>query len=290
MFAAVYKNAGQVGLVDSDVSGNTSQVAPPIVLSTSGRGTSLAVFANSVNDVDVSWNGATEQIEENASSSYYSIAEQLTDGSNVTFTPSASPINNNCMVAIAIKGSAQTAPVGLASEADTGQTVATQRVEAVGMAAETDTAFAVVADTGQTVAVGLASEADTANDVTPVEPGKVPVGLASETDTALEVRPAVGLDVGLSSETNSAQAVTFRREVIVGLAVETDQAIRVTSPSQAAQEALARRNDSGTVGLAVQMAAEAKRMGDFRRGIEREEDELLAVMPAVVRILLNLTR
>ena len=293
LFAATYEKVGQTGIVDSDTSGNTAEVAPPVTISSTARSSALAMFGNSVNGVDVAWTTASEQIEEDASSSYFSIAEQFTDGSNVTFEPSADPINNNCLSAISLRGLPQTVAVGLASETGTAFGTSPQRGLNVGQAAEVDTAFGVTPETGENVAVGLASETDTAFGVTPVTPGKIAVGLASETDTAFGITPAVGISVGLASETDTAQSVTFRREVVLEQAVEINRALRVTSPSQVVQAALDARNTAGTTSaadLARATELEAKRLGMLRRQIEREEEELLAILPAVVRVLMNFTR
>lgn len=126
----------------------------------------------------------------------------------------------------------------------------------LGIAIETDTAFAIVPLPGAvSLAIGLATETDTAFSVTPTS-GLVPLGLATETDTAFAITAtpgtatvstvgsdefdsafdiiplpgAVSLAIGLASETDTALTVTplLGGQQAVGQALETDTAFTVT--------------------------------------------------------------
>lgn len=289
LFASSYENVGQGGLVDSDTSSNSGEIAPPLTVTTTARGASLGMVSNDVGAVDVTWTAASEQIEEDASSTYHSISEQQTDGADITFTPTSALINNNVLSVISLPGIAQTQALGQAVETDTAQTVPPSRVVLVGQTSENDTAFSVTPETGSVVAVGLATETDSAQTVTAFQPGRVNVGQAVETDTAQPVLPARSVSVGQASETDSAQAITFRREVFVGQAIEVDSATRIVIPSQEFAAALARQRDSGSAGDFISEAdIEARRRGALRRQIEQEDADIMAALPAIAKSLLNL--
>jgi len=144
----------------------------------------------------------------------------------------------------------QTIPVGLASETDSAFAVspAAGAVSVtVDLASETDTALTVTPEIGgapQTVPVGLASETDSAEPVAAV-PGAVlvAVDLASESDEAFPVDGvpgAVAVDVGIASEIDLAAPVFPVVEggpqtVLIVNAAEIDQAFTVT-PSLPSEE------------------------------------------------------
>jgi hypothetical protein len=136
--------------------------------------------------------------------------------------------------------------VGLAEETDSAFAVYRIKRKTAGLNTEADTAFFGGHRWRKGRTIGLATETDTA---LPVE-GLiiVPVGVALETDAALAgthtKRKAVGLtteadtalaakvrrSVGIASEADAALAVARAKVKIVGLATETDTAPPVTRP------------------------------------------------------------
>ena len=93
----------------------------------------------------------------------------------------------------------------------------------IGLASETDTAFAITAL--KTGTIGLAEEADSAFAITA---GRLEaLGLATETDSAFAVTITIThvLNLGLASETDTAFAIASSRGVILGLALEHDIAL-----------------------------------------------------------------
>jgi hypothetical protein len=111
--------------------------------------------------------------------------------------------------------------VGLASETDTAFALSGVQRKATGQASETDTALAL---TGvQRKATGLASETDTALARAGVQIKLT--GRADETDTALALLIGGGSSVGLAAETDTALALAGRQIKPAGLAAETDTAL-----------------------------------------------------------------
>jgi len=291
LLASSYENVGQTGFRDTDTADDTGDVAGPVTIESSGRATSFSLITNSAAGVNFQHTNATEIIENDVSGIALSLAEQTTDGSDVTFEPfSLDPVNNNALAVISMKGLTLSATLDQPSETDTAQALVLQTSVQIGAGSEVDSAFSITASTSQFVALGIASETDSAQDITIVLPGQVAVGQASETDTAQSVESARALAVGLASETDSAFATTFRREVFVSLAVELDTAFSVRFVGQEGVEALARRNTAGTTQaeFVAEAELEAKRLGQMRRAIEREDEELMAMLPAIAKSLLNL--
>lgn len=97
----------------------------------------------------------------------------------------------------------------------------------VGLASETDEAFA----TGRikTRAVGLLAETDEALAMTVDQGGgqDIPVGLASETDSAFAISRSKLLVIGQPNETDTAFAMSRRKALALGLATEIDIAFSV---------------------------------------------------------------
>lgn len=127
----------------------------------------------------------------------------------------------------------------------------------VGVATETDSAFAIESD--QAAGVGLASETDTAQALTVVQTSAV--GVASETDSAMALAIAQSAAIGLASETDSAAAVTATSTIAVGLASETD-APQTLDAAQSRAIGLASETDAAqavdaVVGGGVQYASES---------------------------------
>lgn len=121
----------------------------------------------------------------------------------------------------------QTVVVGLASETDTALAVTPERLLALNLATEADTALPVAHI--KTVQVGLANEV---NSGLAVQPERIyTLGLSSEVDSALPVTPVLGakiITVGIAPETDSALGATPERARTLGLASETDTALSVT--------------------------------------------------------------
>ena len=82
------------------------------------------------------------------------------------------------------------------------------------------------ASSGTTVAVGLASETDSAFAITDSQSGSI--GMAIETDTATAIAYDVIITIGQASETDSAQAITINQGLNIGMALETDTAFPIT--------------------------------------------------------------
>jgi len=140
------------------------------------------------------------------------------------------------------------APVGLATETDTAQSVTPQTplTVTIGLASETDSALSVSPVSALTVNIDQALETDTAHSITPSLATVLNIGLAIEVDTALSVTPEVDLSVslGIASETDTALSVTASAgtAVSVGLAAEVDSALTVTPVT----------NVSALIGLATE--------------------------------------
>lgn len=149
-------------------------------------------------------------------------------------------------------------PVGLATESDAAFALAAQQTRAVGLSQESDTALARTA--AQARAVGIASEQDSAFARSATQARTVglsqeqdqafallqggtsfAVGLASENDTALAL--GIGLGVGLASESDSAFARAATQSRGVGLSAETDAALS-RSATQSRAVGLAQEQDT----------------------------------------------
>lgn len=162
--------------------------------------------------------------------------------------------------------------VGLATETDTAFAITRRKVRAVGLAAqETDTAFAIARS--KVRAIGLTTETDTA---TIVARRKLrAVGLASETDSATVVGRRKVRAIALATETDTAFTVAHRKLVTVGLATETDTATVVNR--------LKRRG----VGLATETDT-AFAIGHYKRvllGIASEVDTAMVIARVKLRAL-----
>jgi CBS domain-containing protein len=142
-------------------------------------------------------------------------------------------------------------PVGLATETDTAFALSAVQSKAVGLATETDTAFALSAV--QSKAVGLATETDTAFALAAVQIKAV--GLATETDTAFALSSGASAPVGLATETDTAFALAAVQIKGIGLATETDTAFALLP------------NAPGVVGLAVETDTAFALSGVQIRGI-----------------------
>jgi len=119
----------------------------------------------------------------------------------------------------------KTMVVGLAEDTETAFAVTWAKAMDIGLASDTETAFPVVAD--KAYDQGLASETDTAF---PVDWSKVYVlGLASETDTAFPIIWGAVYTMGLASETDTAFAITWAKAMVIGLASDTETAFSVTA-------------------------------------------------------------
>lgn len=239
---------------------------------------------------DAVFSNITEKLEVAGDLSYVAIAEADTSGAN--FSPSGTITHEDAaiLIAFSLTGVAPVdeVAVGLASETDTALSITAQRAVTVGQAGELNSALSITPIKGVNVAVGLAEETNEALGIEPVSPGRVQVDQAEETNTAQSINPARAVQVGLAEETNTAQPVTFRREVFVGLAEETNTAQSITFFGQAALAALERRNTAGSAAAIAEGELEARRLGAQRRRIEREDEELIAALPAILQSLLNL--
>lgn len=134
-------------------------------------------------------------------------------------------MRDEAAITYSLPSGAITVPVGLASETDTAFAVARAKAQSVRLATETATAFPV--SVVKTRAVGLTSEADSALAVTRAKTRAA--GLTSEADTAFPVTALTGVPVGLASETDSALAVARAKTRAVGLASEADTAFPVAA-------------------------------------------------------------
>ena len=143
----------------------------------------------------------------------------------------------------------------------------------VGLAAETDTAYALALT--KILTAGLASETDTAlGPVLSNLGGGITVGAAEETDTALPLALRKILAAGVASETDSAQAVALRRALATGLAAESDSALSL------ALRKLLTTGRADEVDTALDMT-----LGSFSIGIAAETDtafalDLISIQPA----------
>lgn len=97
----------------------------------------------------------------------------------------------------------------------------------VGLAVETDTAFALSAV--QIAAAGMAAETDTALALAAIQ--RAAVGLSVETDSAFALDAASTTGPGIAIETDSALALAGVQRGPVGLAVETDVAYALAAGS-----------------------------------------------------------
>jgi hypothetical protein len=258
-------------------------------VTTSARGASAALWNNSATGVDASWTGINEVLEEDTTFTYTSIAWSQTDGSSVTPDPDPADGNFNNLIVFTMAGLALDQTVNQAAEADTAQSITAAHIVPVEQAAESDSAQAITPVQAAQVAVGQASETDTAQSITPVLPGQIAVGQASETDTAGIVTPGVGITVGQASETDSAFAIGHAKTVQLGQASETDTARPVAVGGAADAARLARQRDSGTAAkLHHETRIQAELMNALRANIEREDEEMAAIVPAIARALMSM--
>jgi len=126
-------------------------------------------------------------------------------------------------------GGPWTVAVGLAQESDTAFAIKASKSRAVGLAAESDTAFVVKASKSKLL--GLAAESDTAF-VIKASKARL-IGLASESDTAFVIKAAKSRLIGLAPESDTAFVVVPSKSspvhiIAVGLALEVDTAFPIT--------------------------------------------------------------
>lgn len=154
-----------------------------------------------------------------------------------------------------------TITVGLATETDSAFAATGLKTRSIGLATSNESALA--ASLFKTLTVGLATEADSALAATHTR--TIPIGLATETDSALALVLAKTISVGLATSNESALPVTINRTLAVGLALETDSALAATW-SKLVQIGLAVETDTA---LAVSVAgggAQPRRAGRFDDG------------------------
>jgi hypothetical protein len=294
VFAASYEHVAQSNVIRDSYSDTAVGIGiVPGEVDTTGRGAVVALWNNSASGPDVAWTSVTEVLENTASSTYTSIAWTATDGSAVTPDPNPDSGNNNNLIVLSLAGTPLAVTVNQAVETDTAQAIAGAKLVPVEQAAETDSAQAITANAGsQVVTLGQASETDTAQSVTPFVPGLVQVGQASETDSAGSVTPGVGIAVGQAAETDTAFAIGHIKIVQLGQASETDTARRITIPSVEDALRLARQRDSGSAAdhakLVHETRVRAELMNALRANIEREDEEMAAIVPAMARALMSM--
>lgn len=103
MFAASYENIKQTDpVINTHTAIGGGSVADPAVLDTVADGLALAMLSSGVEDIDVSWSGAAEVLELNATGTYHSIAAAATTGSELTITPSGASFSVNAFVAFSL--------------------------------------------------------------------------------------------------------------------------------------------------------------------------------------------
>ena len=134
-------------------------------------------------------------------------------------------------------------PVGMAAETDSGFALAATQIRAAGQASETDSALALGGIAVRST--GLSSETDSAFALAPLQLSGV--GVASETDAALALAGKQSLDVGLAAESDSALTLAPVQASATGRADETDAALAL----QALQIAPAGRADETDNSLAL---------------------------------------
>ncbi len=299
--AAVYSNVNQVAAVADSFTATASGGGLPTAeaLSTEDGGRVLLVSGSNFGtgddpDVDVTYNNVTERLESVGTQLYAGIADAEADGTD--FTPSANYIDTNVghMIGLSFRIGAKTVGTGQAEETDTGQAVALQRQVLVTQAAETDAGLTITPSTGTNVAVGQASEIDSSQTVIPATPGLRAVGQALETDTALSVTPrlSVSVPVGPSTETDTAQSISTIRQRLVGTAAEIDTARTIIGQESGVVTLQDRQKEAGAGKfgrdrLAQATKLEAMRLKRLRLIRERDDEDLLALIPAIAKALLR---
>ena len=139
---------------------------------------------------------------------------------------------------------------GLAAETDTALTLSGLQARAVGLATEVDAALPLAA--AQSQLVGLATETDTAFALS--AGASTPVGLAAETDTAFALNAVQLKAVGLSTESDTAFALSAVQITTTGLASEADTAFAL-SAGASTPVGLATETDTAFALGAVQLKA-----------------------------------
>lgn len=140
--------------------------------------------------------------------------------------------------------SAQNIAVGLATETDSAFAVGEKKSKAIGLASSTESALAI--GEKKVKALGLASSTESAFAITYTKSSEIgpsietntlqafgeqkvkAIGLASSTETAFDATPTKAKAVGLVTETNTAQSFGEKKVKAVGLASSTDSALSIT--------------------------------------------------------------
>lgn len=116
-------------------------------------------------------------------------------------------------------------PIGLASETDTAFAVTAAKGLAVGLNAETDTALALTAQ--KTAAAGLAISSESAQPITVIKTAAI--GIVTETDSAFGLGSGLSVAVGQAQETEAALTLSAGKTVTVGINADTDTAQTITA-------------------------------------------------------------
>lgn len=182
---------------------------------------------------------------------------------------------------------AVTKAVGLAAETDTAFALSAALAGATGLAAETDTALTLSGL--QARAVGLATEVDAALPLAAAQSQLV--GLATETDTAFALSAGASTPVGLAAETDTAFALNAVQLKAVGLSTESDTAFALSAarPAGLTTEADTALTLTGLqirgVGLASEASTALALAGLQLRatGLATETDIALARAPVQIR-------
>ncbi len=299
--AAVYSNVNQTDAVADSFTATASGGGQPTAeaLATEDGGRVLLASGSNFGtsddpDVKVTYSNLDERLETIGTQLYAGIADVKADGTN--FTPSTTYTDTNVghMIGLSFRIGVKTKGIGQAEETDTAQLVAAPRQRLVTQAAEVDTALTVTPSTGTNVPVGQAVETDSSQTVTPATPGLRAVGLASETDTALPATPrlSVSVLVGASSETDTAQSISTIRQRLIGTAAETDTARTIIGQESGIVTLEQRQKEAGAAQfgrdkLTDATKIEAMRLKRIRLMKEKQNEDLLALIPAMAKALLR---
>lgn len=208
------------------IGGGTSSSDQRCVCARDDNGaTTMATYAGVRYDCALS-----AQNNSNASRNEIGIDAMLSDGFRMIMNKANAADSTSWWMgycAFASEPSAQEAPVGQASETDTGLSLAKKKTKALGLATETDTALALAKK--KVRATGLATETDSAQSL--AKKKTKATGLATGVNTALALGRVKTKTHGLSTETDAALALSKAKARATGMATETDTAIaRQVSP------------------------------------------------------------
>ena len=203
-------------------------VSSGLSLTTDVDGDELAVLALEREDYGVpTWVNATGDVNENTDDFGERIGynNAISAGTTVSCDPGSWAARTMAgVVFVEGAGGPLTAPVGLATEADTALAPLPSLAAPAGIAIEADIALAPAPAQG--LPVGLSAEADQA---LPLDAAlAAPVGMASEIDTAFALSLYTPPVVGLAEETDTALPLSPVLSESAGLAAEADTALALT--------------------------------------------------------------